>query len=101
MPKRHRVFFTFLGSLHPVCFIWLTRRLCSTLQIGLDFYESQMVGTLPTTGLSSDVTSYRGNAFQYENALTQAGLLPGFANITGGWCTGDEVGESRRLPARA
>ena len=58
-----------------------------------------MVGSLPA-GLSSDVTSYRGNAFEYENAIPQAGLLPGFANITGGWCTGEEVGELRRLPAR-
>ena len=49
-----------------------------------------MVGTLPA-GLSSDVTSYRGDAFTYE---TGTALNQGFGEVTGGWCTGDEVGES-------
>ena len=56
------------------------------LQAGLDFYQAEMVGTLPTN-LSSDV-AYRGNAFTYE-----ADTLLGFSDLTGGWCTGDEVGE--------
>ncbi len=58
----------------------------TVLQAGLDFYQSQMVGTLPTN-LSSDV-SYRGDAFTYEADSTLD-----FADLTGGWCTGDEVGE--------
>lgn len=56
------------------------------MQIGLDFYQAQMVGTLPTN-LSSDV-SYRGNAFTYE-----ADTALGFSDLTGGWCTGGAVGE--------
>ena len=72
---------------------------CPVLQIGLDFYESQMVGVLPTSGLSSDVTSYRGSAFQYEDAAVQLGK--GFGDITGGWCTGDEIGGSQLLPNQA
>lgn len=51
-----------------------------------------MVGDLPSTGLSSDVTSYRGDAFLYEDAAVQLGK--GFGDITGGWCTGDQVGGS-------
>ncbi len=46
-----------------------------------------MVGTLPTN-LSSDV-SYRGNAFVYEATTAQLG----FTDLSGGWCTGNEVGE--------
>lgn len=52
----------------------------------MDFYESQMVGTLPTN-LSNDV-SYRGNAFVYEDTAQL-----GFADLSGGWCTGNEVGK--------
>ncbi len=47
-----------------------------------------MIGTLPTN-LSSDV-SYRGNAFVYEDTSDQLG----FTDLSGGWCTGNEVGES-------
>ena len=76
------------------------------LQTGLDFYESQMVGTLPA-GLSNDVTSYRGNAFTYEtyepmNSAATAGrrlLADSFGEVTGGWCTGNEVGESSFMHA--
>ncbi len=46
-----------------------------------------MVGTLPTN-LSSDV-SYRGNAFVYEATSDQLG----FTDLSGGWCTGNEVGK--------
>ena len=53
----------------------------------MDFYEAQMVGTLPTN-LSSDV-SYRGNAFVYEATTPQLG----FTDLSGGWCTGNEVGK--------
>ena len=67
--------------LHVIC--------CLVAQIGLDFYESQMVGTLPN-GLSNDVTSYRADAFTYE---TGASLGKGFGDVSGGWCTGDQVGE--------
>ena len=45
-----------------------------------------MVGTLPTN-LSNDV-SYRGNAFVYEDTAQL-----GFADLSGGWCTGNEVGK--------
>ena len=61
---------------------------CALMQAGLDFYEAQMVGTLPTT-LSNDVSSYRGNAFVYEATTPQLG----FTDLSGGWCTGDEVGK--------
>jgi len=53
----------------------------------LDFYEAQMVGTLPTN-LSNDV-SYRGNAFLWEATTPQLG----FTDLSGGWCTGNEVGK--------
>ncbi len=46
-----------------------------------------MIGTLPTN-LSSDV-SYRGNAFLYEGTTAQLG----FTDLSGGWCTGNEVGK--------
>ncbi|KAL3155246.1 hypothetical protein ABBQ32_013178 [Trebouxia sp. C0010 RCD-2024] len=61
----------------------------ASTKVGLDFYESQMVGTLPP-GLSNDVTSYRGDAFTYETG--EALLGKGFGDVTGGWCTGDQVG---------
>ena len=71
------------------------------LQTGLDFYQAQMVGTLPAgvgrrllLSSGDDVTSYRGNAFTYE---TGAALNKGFGEVTGGWCTGDEVGEASFL----
>ena len=56
------------------------------LQSGLDFYQAQMVGQLPS-GLSNDV-SYRGNAFTYDGDTSL-----GFQDLTGGWCTGNEVGK--------
>ena len=46
-----------------------------------------MVGTLPAD-LSNDV-SYRGNAFLYEGTTAQLG----FTDLSGGWCTGNEVGK--------
>ncbi|DBA93998.1 hypothetical protein WJX77_002685 [Trebouxia sp. C0004] len=58
----------------------------SATKAGLDFYEAQMVGTLPTN-LSNDA-SYRGNAFVYEGTTAQLG----FTDLSGGWCTGNEVG---------
>lgn len=73
----------------------MTHLICvSHAQVGLDFYESQMVGTLPP-GLSNDV-SYRGDAFTYETG--EALLGKGFGDVTGGWCTGDQVGTSLPLP---
>ena len=66
---------------------------CGSVQTGLDFFEAQMVGTLPTN-LSSDV-SYRGDAFTYE-----ADTALNFADLTGGWCTGNEVGKHSRLATR-
>ena len=56
------------------------------MQAGLNFYQAQMIGNVPNT-LSSEA-SYRGPAFTYD-----ADPALGFADLTGGWCTGNEVGK--------